>query len=94
MQILVRGVFGDHGMGELGVAALREKNFEVLTHIFAAEPEYTFIEAVRDPGAGDEHALACQLLDEVHDIIEPFDGSVDDAGPVRADHVPFRPPLY
>jgi hypothetical protein len=71
---------------ERGVAALRAHNFEVLTHIFPDEPDYVFVEAVRDVGdEGNEDQLSNNLLDEVGHIVGRG-GSVDD-GPAWRDDV-------
>jgi hypothetical protein len=69
---------------ELGVAALRERGYDVLTHVFEDEPDHVFAEAYRDGGSG------TAMLRDVADIVDMFNGSVDEAGPVPAGHEPFK----
>jgi len=77
---------------ELGVAALREQGYSVLTHVFADEPSYVFVEASRDVPdiTTDVYAISTSELDAVSELVEPFHGSVDDAGPPPVGHVPFE----
>src|SRR5262249_49486899 len=78
-----------------GVAALRDKGYEVLTHSFDGEPDYTFVEAYRDvPVTDDVYSSACAELDHVNDIVEAFGGGADDCGPPPVGHVPFQYETY
>ena len=84
MMTMTRICF-DRNDAELGVAALREAGYTVLTHIFFDEPDHTFVEASREVDTTAESEL-----DAVNVIVEPFDGFVSDAGPVPSGHRPFE----
>jgi hypothetical protein len=89
MKMLARGLLFAHN-APAAIAALRDKGYEVLTHTFSDEPNYTFVEAYRDvPVTGDVYAAADEEFNRVCDTIEPFDGSTDDCGPPPDGHVPF-----
>jgi hypothetical protein len=89
MKMLTRGLFSQ---ASAGVAALRDKGYEVLTHTFDDEPDYTFVEAFRDAPVthGDVYASECAEFDRVRNIIGPLGGDIDDCGPPPVDHVPFQ----
>jgi len=74
---------------ELGIAALRNDGFTVLSHVFPEEPDHVFVEASRDEVSDtlSEDELACGMLYEVIDITN---GAADDAGPIPAGHRPFE----
>jgi hypothetical protein len=84
MITMARICFSAEG-AELGIAALREQGYTVLSHVFPDEPDYIFIEACRDIDASN----ADGELDAVAAIVEPFGGWVDDAGLLPVGHVPF-----
>ncbi len=84
MMMMARICF-DRNDAELGVAALREAGYAVLTHIFEEEPDHTFVEASREVDT-----TADSELFAVNEIVEPFDGFVSDAGLVPPGHEPFE----
>jgi hypothetical protein len=84
MMMMARVCFDRDG-AELGVAALHEAGYAVLTHVFAEEPDHVFVEASREVDTTAESEL-----DAVNAIVEPFDGFVSDAGPVPPGHQPFQ----
>ena len=91
MKLMARNCF-DADTAELGIAALRKRGFTVLTHVFPEEPDYIFAEAVCDQASSersDVYELSCAMLREVGRVIRGC-GSVDDAGPIHASHVPFE----
>ncbi len=94
MKMLTRALF-HNSRAPAGIAVLRDSGFEVLTHTFDVEPDYTFIEAYRDvPVTHDDdddvYSSACAELDRVRDIIRVFGGDVDDCGPPPVNHEPFQ----
>jgi hypothetical protein len=92
MQLMMARICFDADKAELGIVALREQGFTVLTQVLPEEPDYVFAEAVRDQASSesdDVYELSCAMLHEVAHIIERF-GSVDDAGPIPAGHIPFE----
>ena len=70
---------------ELGITALRNAGYEVLSHVYAEEPDYTFIEAYRDTDDSSDIELT-----RVSAIVDPLNGWVDDAGPIPPGHIPFE----
>jgi hypothetical protein len=90
MRMLTRLLFL-HRDAEAGVTALRDEGYEVLTHTYSEEPDYTFIETYRDvPVTHDVYSSACAELDRVNDIVRPFGGDADACGVPPTDHVPFE----
>jgi hypothetical protein len=69
---------------ELGIAALHNAGYSILSKVFDDEPNHTFVEAYTDSESAE------LLLTKTYELVEPFKGSVDDAGPVPPGHVPFE----
>jgi len=91
MKLMARITFSANE-AELGIAALREHGFLVLTQVLPEEPDCVFAEAIRDEASSegsDVYELSSALLNEVAHIIGRS-GSVDDAGPIPAGHIPFE----
>jgi hypothetical protein len=84
MIVMARICFDQDG-AELGVAALREAGYAVLSHVFPDEPDHIFVEASREVDSADDSELF-----EVSAIVEPFRGFVSDAGRVPPGHKPFE----
>jgi hypothetical protein len=85
MTMMMARICFDQDGAELGIAALREAGYTVLTHVFEDEPDHVFVEASHETDEADESEL-----DAVNAVVEPFGGFVSDAGRIPPGHQPFQ----
>jgi hypothetical protein len=73
-KLMARMCFSAGEKAELGIAALREKGFTILTRVFEDHPDYVFVQAERYVSdTGGDYELASKMLHEVCDMVEEGD---------------------